>query len=224
MVAAQVFQYSDFRRRMAAYLHTKTGNYAPARRTPGTEQRNQYASFTDLPPELRNRIYDAMAPPRNQHVTICAEEKDARDIPHPLSMTCRLLRREMAPYFLSGAGATIILVLYSETDYRACKDWISFIPAYSLGEVRTIKLKHAHYCRRSGCEMIYVLQLDEERPVRWHGQLRRDCQKSAAYESETGLIAAQVRELAIEVEGSRAGGRKMTQERLGRVVRILEGR
>lgn len=189
-----------------------------------TAERDQYASFTDLAPELRNRIYELIAPPRNQHAIICASEKEARDVPHPFSRTCRFIRREMAPCFLSGPGATIILVLYSADDYRACKERISLIPAYSLGEVRTIKVKHAHYCRRSGCEMIYVLQLDEERPVRWHGQLRTDCQKSRAYESETGLIGARARALAVEIEGSRAGGRKMTRECLEAVVEILDQR
>lgn len=218
-----VSPHSDHRRRMAAYIATKTGSLPPARHVPGERPRDTYAGFTDLPPELRNRIYELIAPPRHQHVTICAAEKDARDVPYPLSRTCRLVRQETAPYFLSGEGATVILVLYSDDDVRACRDWISFVPAYSLGEVRTIKVKHAHSCRRSGCEMIYVLQLDEEQPVRWHGQMRTDCQGEGAYQLETGLIKALVGELAVEVEGSRAGGRKMTRGCLEGVVRILEG-
>ena len=207
---------------MAAYISSTASAYALPRREAGTVQRDQYAGFTDLPAELRNRVYELIAPPRNQHVTICAAEKDSRDVPYPLSRTCRLVRRETAPYFLSGEGATIILALYSEADVRACRQWISFVPACSLGEVRTIKVKHAHSCRRSGCEMIYVLQLDEESPVRWHGQMREDCRKKGAYQSETGLLKALVGELAMEVEGSRAGGRKMTRECLKGVVEVLD--
>ena len=220
------------RRRVRAYMASRSAG-PPIRCTPPGTQSHHYAAFTDLPAELRNRIYDLIVPPRNQHVTICAE-KDARDVPYALSRTCRLVRRETAPYFLSGEGATLILALYTPDDVAACRDWISFVPAYSLGEVRTVKVKYSHCpppsssradgpdgaCRRA-CGAAHTLQLDDEDVLKFSGHLSERCSNRKAYKTGTALVQAAVERLPVEVEGSRAGGRKMTSACLEEVIGIL---
>lgn len=218
--------YSDLHHRMAAYIRDKTGAPPLSHLSRSTIKREDFATFLDLPPELGNRIYELVAPPRNQHITICAE-KSPRDVPHPISRTCRLVQEETAPYFLTGEGSTLVFVLRHADDLAACLDWISFVPEYSLAEVRAIRVKLFHSdhdpewrrfdCCHWGCCVVFELQLHDEAPLTWFGSPRM--WEKSCVERET--LSQQIQAVARVVEGERAGGRKMTRGCLADVFEAL---
>lgn len=237
------------RHQTAAYMRSRANATAPSRHSTGIIDRGQLATFTDLPAELRNRIYDYVAPPRTQHVTICAAERDYRDVPHALSRTCRLARREMAPYFLSGDDATVIFVLINAEDERVAREWCSFVPEACLGEVRRLKVKvlHSRPAGRDdrdqlpewrsgvdgnntcqfGCEIVHVFFMDEqETPLKWYGHLgtpKHGCLEKAVVLRRLEVLKELFWRLPIEVEGSRVGGRKVTRDFLGALFDCLVG-
>lgn len=192
------------------------------------------ATFTDLPPELRNRIYDLLyrrSWDRLMPITISAK-KDAQAVPSALSRTCRLLRYELLPYFLSESTAYITLIMRTAQGMRACRDWISLVPAFSLAHVRGIKFKCARHWIGNGevqevhedrevhddwevCEIAYDLRLDDPATVSSFWTWTRDCAACHGMEENKTRM---VKKAMLQLSVSEKGTRRMTRECLERLL------
>lgn len=101
-------------------------------------------SFLDLAPDTRNQIYELVFRQHSrvkQHITVSVE-KGAREVPAPLSRTCRQVRSESLPYFFGKAA--ILFVATDEANLDACKQWLAFTPEYAVEMIQSFRLKHAH--------------------------------------------------------------------------------
>lgn len=66
-----------------------------------TRQQRQDSRLLDLPPELRNLIYELLCTHTKKVATTPGHEVKVLETTHPLSQTCRQLRQEFGPIFAS---------------------------------------------------------------------------------------------------------------------------
>lgn len=184
----------------------------------------QYATFTDLPPELRNQIYDLILSDeqhRWQQIsgTTISAKRLPEAVPLPISRTCRVARQETLHDFLSGLGA-LHLILLTPADVQACREWLLLVPASSLAQVREMKIEAPRHVAsgRPCCKAVYNVQpLSVSTPVRMYWVMAVGC--LAWHEREIRRMAYV--QMAILGPGME---REVTREKLGKMVGVVKAK
>lgn len=100
----------------------------------------QTVDFKDLPPEIRNRIYECVLLVPTETLVIATPFKDEAMImgdQPPLSKTCRLVRSELLPIFYSKGKFVAYIKDFEFFDLAA---WTDTVPFSLISQVPTISI------------------------------------------------------------------------------------
>ena len=102
-------------------------------------------SLLELPPELRNRIYDfyfARHPLGEAHTLFVNRFRRSHAIPTPLSQVCSQIRTETLPYHFRHANVRLDASSYKDID--SAQKWLDTALGGLLHHADRIELRHAH--------------------------------------------------------------------------------